>query len=1081
MKKTLLLLFGCVWTFSMAAQNIDRAEYFIDSDPGFGNGTAITVSVPASDVTLNFSANLGSVSSGFHTLYVRGRDENGIWSIGYAHAFFKTYGSSPALEDIVAMEYFIDSDPGLGSATPVAVSQQGTDIQETFTVNIDALSSGFHTLYVRAQDNKGRWSTLNAHAFFKTYSAPGALQNIVQLEYFIDNDPGLGSGTNLPVTPATDVTKNFVVDLGPLASGFHTLYIRGKDAVGRWNVLYAHAFFKSYPAPSPLNEVTKVEYFIDNDPGLGLATPVVISSGTNVTQNFIVDLSGAASGFHTLYVRAQDTTGTWSVTHAHAFFKTYLPKAAPPSIAGIDYYFYKSGVSTPILSYHAFTPGPDVTVNFSPDLSALDKDSTYQILVFGRDSLGIRSLAAIDTFVVPDIPPAAPKNLVALSGNGEVTLTWSPNAENDFHAYYLYQSTSPNPITLADSILNIGDTTKTITGLTNGTTYYFRLTARDTAGNESAYSNETASTPGDVTAPGAPLLLTAVSGNEQVTVTWKKNTEPDILRYRVYTSVSPNASIQIDSTTASDTTLTLGGLTNGTTYYVRVSALDNASNLSGYSNELSATPSALNVNPVVTLAYLDLNVIADTPDTTLDSLAYHFYDPDDASLDFTTTSLAPTVVTSSIVNGRLVLGLLQTGTANVVVTATDDSGAVAADTFAVNVLPGNQRPTATNDAVTTPMNSAVTIHVLNNDADPDGDPLTVTSVGTAGDGSPAIDTGDTTITYIPVFGFIGTDQFTYIVSDGSEFDTATVTVTVTPLLNISASVLQNPALSRYADVFVLADTSLQGAPTVRLISSNDSSSIMMNAVTSRIYKGSLTFTQSGTYTIRSTATGITGSSRTDIRSFTVGLARPGMEMALTSTTSDALLRVRPGTVDVETYFVMQSNDGILSVGPAREFDRPVELSIHFDPVKFPDASKVFVYQKTGDTWTALRTQAYADQQIARVRVQRLGEFKIAIDPSFSGTNLVPSDFALRPNYPNPFNPSTTIAFDLADDGITELAIYNALGQKVRTLVGGFQLAGSYRIIWDSRNDAGRAVASGVYLYRLKSGSFVKTNKMMLIK
>jgi hypothetical protein len=1081
MKKTLLLVFGYLWAFSAAAQNIDRAEYFIDSDPGLGNGTAITVSVPAPDVTLNFGVDLGSVSSGFHTLYVRGRDDNGTWSIGHAHAFFKTYGSAPALENIVAMEYFVDSDPGLGSGTPVVVSPQGTDIQETFTVNIDALSSGFHTLYVRAQDNKGRWSSLNAHAFFKTYSAPGALQNIVQLEYFIDNDPGFGGGTNLPITPSTDVTKNFVVDLGPFASGFHTLYIRGKDAAGRWNALYAHAFFKTYPAPSPLNEVTTVEYFIDNDPGLGLATPIVISSGTDVTQNFVVDLDNVTSGFHTLYVRSQDTTGVWSVMHAHAFFKTYPSAAAAPSITGIDYYFYKSGVSTPILSYDAFTPGPDVVVNFAPDLSSLDKDSTYQILVFGRDSLGIRSLAAIDTFVVPDIPPAAPKNLIALSGNGEVTLTWSPNIEGDFHGYYLYQSTSPNPTTLTDSVLIITDTTKTIAGLTNGTTYYFRLTARDTAGNESAYSNEVASTPGDVTAPSAPQLLTAVNGNGQVTLTWRKNSEPDILRYRVYSATTPGAAVQVDSTAAADTTLLIAGLSNGTAYYFRVSALDNALNLSGYSNELSATPSAVNINPVVTLAYLDINVIVDTPDTTLDSIAYHFYDPDDATLAFTTTSLTPTVVTSSIVDGRLVLSLLQTGTADIVVTATDDSGAVAADTFAVNVLPGNQRPMATDDAVSTPMNSAVTIHVLNNDNDPDDDPLTVTFVGTAGDGSPAIDTGDTTITYIPVSGFTGTDQFIYITSDGEEFDTATVTVTVTALLNISASVLQNPALSRYADVFVLADTALQGAPVVRLIFSSDSSSIAMSAVTPRVYKGPLTFAQSGSYTIRSTATGVTGASRTDIRGFTVGLARPGTELVLASAASDALLRVRPGTVDAETYFVMQSNDGVISVGPVREFDRPVELSVHIDPLKFPDASRVFIYQKSGEAWTALRTQVYTREQIAKVRVQRLGEFKIAVDPSFTGTNIVPSDFALRSNYPNPFNPSTTIAFDMADDGVTELAIYNVLGQKVRTLVSGYQLAGSYRILWDSRNDAGRAVASGVYLYRLKSGSFVKTNKMMLIK
>ncbi|NUM82500.1 T9SS type A sorting domain-containing protein, partial [bacterium] len=93
----------------------------------------------------------------------------------------------------------------------------------------------------------------------------------------------------------------------------------------------------------------------------------------------------------------------------------------------------------------------------------------------------------------------------------------------------------------------------------------------------------------------------------------------------------------------------------------------------------------------------------------------------------------------------------------------------------------------------------------------------------------------------------------------------------------------------------------------------------------------------------------------------------------------------------------------------------------------------------------------------------------------------PTEFALKQNYPNPFNPSTTIAFDLPQDGNLKLIVYNLLGQRVKTLYSGFQLAGSYRMNWDGKNELGQQVASGVYLYRVEAGAFVKTKKMMLIK
>ncbi len=90
-------------------------------------------------------------------------------------------------------------------------------------------------------------------------------------------------------------------------------------------------------------------------------------------------------------------------------------------------------------------------------------------------------------------------------------------------------------------------------------------------------------------------------------------------------------------------------------------------------------------------------------------------------------------------------------------------------------------------------------------------------------------------------------------------------------------------------------------------------------------------------------------------------------------------------------------------------------------------------------------------------------------------------FQLQQNYPNPFNPSTTIAYSVQRAGNVELRIYDLLGRKVRSLVQENKAAGQYSVPWDGRDDAGRRVASGAYLYELRAGDFISTGRMLLLQ
>lgn len=98
-----------------------------------------------------------------------------------------------------------------------------------------------------------------------------------------------------------------------------------------------------------------------------------------------------------------------------------------------------------------------------------------------------------------------------------------------------------------------------------------------------------------------------------------------------------------------------------------------------------------------------------------------------------------------------------------------------------------------------------------------------------------------------------------------------------------------------------------------------------------------------------------------------------------------------------------------------------------------------------------------------------------------GDDRLPLTFEVKPNYPNPFNPSTTIEFQLPEAAHVSLVIYNMLGQKVRSLVNQRMEPGYYRRVWDGRDDRGIRVSSGVYIYRFTAGTFIRVRKMVLLK
>jgi hypothetical protein len=114
------------------------------------------------------------------------------------------------------------------------------------------------------------------------------------------------------------------------------------------------------------------------------------------------------------------------------------------------------------------------------------------------------------------------------------------------------------------------------------------------------------------------------------------------------------------------------------------------------------------------------------------------------------------------------------------------------------------------------------------------------------------------------------------------------------------------------------------------------------------------------------------------------------------------------------------------------------------------------------------------------------EFAVMICPKSTAVEeeeggIPPKDFELYQSYPNPFNNQTVIRYDLLKSSQVTLTIYNILGQRVKTLVEGYQEAGSKSVSWDGKDARGKDLTSGIYFYQLKAGEFTQTKRMVLLK
>lgn len=293
-------------------QTIKGVEMFWDEDPGIGKGLALGISSSQASLDTVLSLPVEGLSLGGHVLGVRALSDSGAWSLTHRRVFFiqKAQQWSP-----LQVEWFFDEDPGIGkSILQKSIHSPLAGLDSLLLLELGDVAIGAHQLGVRVRQADGRWG----HTHFRTLSLHPPTAEIVNLEYFWNEDPGIGNGTFLAVTPIPSIDVTETVNGAGRDLSLDTLFFRAYDSNGAISHTHAAGQFAStdsldlriYPNPISTGEVWIEGYVGTNQP---LEISLVTMLGVRLKQEstlptetsflYSLDVSDLVSGFYVMTVR----------------------------------------------------------------------------------------------------------------------------------------------------------------------------------------------------------------------------------------------------------------------------------------------------------------------------------------------------------------------------------------------------------------------------------------------------------------------------------------------------------------------------------------------------------------------------------------------------------------------------------------------------------------------------------------------------------------------------------------------------------------------------------------------------------
>ncbi len=308
-----------------AALSPEIAEYEYSIDQA-ENWTSYRLSIPSLDNSGSMNIGLSQVPEGLHTFNIRAASKGGYAGAFVSRSFYAN--NSATVEDVKAIEYAFDN---AAEFTQIRNFNSGSDVNYSTILPLDALTTGLHTLNIRAVSSGGKYSSVYSRPSYISTGPERTELNEIQFAFDNSSDfKTLISGINDTVV---DVTGK--IGTGDLSDGLHTLFIKVTNS----SYLNGNILSKPFYAFSPENRkygITAIEYSVDSDPSAGGATQLSFDPGKDVTASAALNLTSLSAGSHSISVRAKDEISQWSYSKTNLFQVLDNNNQAPVANAGND-------------------------------------------------------------------------------------------------------------------------------------------------------------------------------------------------------------------------------------------------------------------------------------------------------------------------------------------------------------------------------------------------------------------------------------------------------------------------------------------------------------------------------------------------------------------------------------------------------------------------------------------------------------------------------------------------------------------------------------------------------------------------
>lgn len=214
-------------------------------------------------------------------------------------------------QNMVAGEYWVDSDPGWGAGLPIAgIPPQPEVAGLLFAIPTGGLAPGNHIVGLRTRDANGHWSLTRTIPVYVNPALDDA--DIVRSVYFWNTDTGWNNGTDAGVDGASDVNGTVTASLNGTVPGMNNLFVRSLGANGHWSLTRALPVYVD--APDEDAAITRTEYFWNTDPGWALGANAGMDGQPDLNGPVVLSTADATDGLNTLFIRSLDAHGHWSLT-----------------------------------------------------------------------------------------------------------------------------------------------------------------------------------------------------------------------------------------------------------------------------------------------------------------------------------------------------------------------------------------------------------------------------------------------------------------------------------------------------------------------------------------------------------------------------------------------------------------------------------------------------------------------------------------------------------------------------------------------------------------------------------------------